>query len=59
MVRHTRWIASADVDETNGSVNCRQVEMSAFDHPRGEPDDLPGQKGFQHREPADHGIADL
>jgi hypothetical protein len=34
--------ASTGMDETNGSVDGGQVEMSAFDHPRSEPDDLPG-----------------
>jgi hypothetical protein len=38
--------ASTGMDETNGSVDGGQVEMSAFDHPRSEPDDLPGWKGF-------------
>lgn len=59
MVKHTRWVASTGMDETNGSVDGGQVEMSAFDHPRSELDDLPGWKGFLHHEPADHGIADL
>jgi hypothetical protein len=39
-------------------VDGRQVEMSAFDHSRSEPDDLPRWKGFLHHKPADHGIAD-
>jgi hypothetical protein len=47
------------MDETNGSVDLGQIEMSVFDHPRSDPDDLPGCKGLLHHEPADHGIADL
>jgi len=38
--RHTRWIAPTDMDETNGSMDSGQLVMSAFDHPRGELDEL-------------------
>ena len=57
-VRHG-MVASTGMDETNGSVDCGQVEMSALDHPRSEPHDLPGWKGLLHHEPADYGIADV
>ena len=43
---YARWSASACVNQTNGSVDSRKVEISSFDHPWSELDDLFGWERF-------------
>ena len=55
---YERWRSSTSMDQANGSVDRRKVQVSAFDHPGSELDDLSCGKCVLRDEPANYGIAD-
>jgi len=56
---YKRCGSSTGVNESNGSVDCWEIEVRTFDHPWSELDDLFRRECLLRHESADHRVADV